>query len=371
MTIHLFQPLTQRGITFRNRIAVSPMCQYSSEDGFATDWHLVHLGSRAVGGAALVMMEATAVEARGRISPFDQGIWKDEHIEFLTRIAAFLKQFGAVAGIQLAHAGRKASVRRPWEGGAAIPAAEGGWQTVAPSATPFRPADPVPAELSKSEIHAMVDGFVAAARRALQAGFQLVELHGAHGYLMHQFLSPLSNHRTDEYGGAFENRIRFALETIEAVRAAWPQELPLWLRISATDWVKGGWSIEDSIALARRAKPMGVDLIDCSSGGASLEQKIPMAPGYQVPFAERIRAEAGIPTGAVGLITNPEQAEHIIGSGQADMVLLAREFLRDPYFPLHAAGALGAELDPPAQYLRAFTRPDPNSMTPGTGLRRP
>jgi 2,4-dienoyl-CoA reductase-like NADH-dependent reductase (Old Yellow Enzyme family) len=361
MNFHLFEPLTQRGVTFRNRIAVSPMCQYSSEDGFANDWHLVHLGSRAVGGAALVMMEATAVEARGRISPFDQGIWKDEHIPFLTRIAAFLKQFGAVAGIQLAHAGRKASVRRPWEGGAAIPASEGGWQTVAPSAVPFRPSDPAPAELSKSEIHAAVNAFVAAARRAFEAGFQLVEIHGAHGYLLHQFLSPLSNRRSDEYGGAFENRSRFALETIEAVRAAWPPELPLWLRISATDWVDGGWSIDDSAALARRVKPLGVDLIDCSSGGSSLEQKIPMAPGYQVPFAERIRAEAGIATGAVGLITEPEQAEHIIAAGQADMVLLAREFLRDPYFPLHAAHSLAAQLEPPAQYLRAFPPPEPRT----------
>ena len=356
MSVHLFQPLTQRGIQFRNRIAVSPMCQYSSEDGFAGDWHLVHLGSRAVGGAALVMMEATAVEARGRISPFDQGIWKDEHVAFLRRIAAFLKTFGAVAGIQLAHAGRKASVRRPWEGGAAIPVADGGWQTVAPSAIPFRPGDSTPVELSKGEIHTVMDAFVAAARRALQAGFQLVELHGAHGYLMHQFLSPLSNRRTDGYGGSFANRVRFALETVEAVRAAWPQDLPVWLRLSATDWVDGGWSIDDSVALARLVKPMGVDLIDCSSGGSSLEQKIPMGPGYQVPFAERIRAEAGISTGAVGLISTPEQAERIVSSGQADMVLLAREFLRDPYFPLHAARALGAELDPPAQYLRAFSR---------------
>ncbi len=356
MTAHLFDPLTQRGVVFRNRIAVSPMCQYSSEDGFANDWHLTHLGSRAVGGAALVMMEATAVEARGRISPFDQGIWKDDHVEFLTRIAAFLKQFGAVAGIQLAHAGRKASVQRPWEGGSAIPGNRGGWQTVAPSALAFRPEDPTPAELSKNEIGAIVDAFVAAARRALRAGFQLVELHGAHGYLMHQFLSPISNRRTDEYGGAFENRIRFALETIEAVRAAWPQDLPLWLRISASDWVEGGWSIDDSVALARRVKSMGVDLIDCSSGGSSLEQKIPMGPGYQVPFAERIRAEAGIATGAVGLITTAEQAEEIVGSGQADMVLLAREFLRDAYFPLRAAHALGAKLDPPVQYQRAFPR---------------
>jgi 2,4-dienoyl-CoA reductase-like NADH-dependent reductase (Old Yellow Enzyme family) len=361
MNIHLFQPLTQRGVTFRNRIAVSPMCQYSSEDGFANDWHLVHLGSRAVGGAALVLMEATAVEARGRISPFDQGIWKDEHIPFLTRIASFLKQFGAVAGVQLAHAGRKASVRRPWEGGAAIPEGEGGWQTVAPSAVPFRPSDPVPAELSKSEIHATVNAFVAATRRALQTGFQVAEIHGAHGYLLHEFLSPLSNRRSDEYGGPFENRIRFALETIEAVRAAWPQELPLWLRISATDWVDGGWTIDDSVQLARRVKPMGVDLIDCSSGGSSLEQKIAMAPGYQVPFAERIRAEAGIATGAVGMIMEPEQAEQIIGDGKADMVLLAREFLRDPYFPLNAAHALGAEIEPPLQYLRAFPPPEPRA----------
>ena len=353
---HLFEPLTLRGITFRNRIAVSPMCQYSSEDGFASDWHLVHLGSRAVGGAALVMMEATAVEARGRISPFDQGIWKDEHVDFLTRIAAFVRQFGAVAGIQLAHAGRKASTKRPWEGGAAIPINEGGWQTVAPSAVPFRASDTIPHELSKSEIRAITEAFVAGARRALRAGFQLVELHGAHGYLMHEFLSPLSNRRTDEYGGSLENRMRFALETVEAVRAAWPQELPLWLRISSTDWVDGGWNADDSVELARRVKAMGVNLIDCSSGGSSLEQKIPMGPGYQVPFAEQIRAEAGIPTAAVGLITSAEQAEQIVASGQADMVMLAREFLRDPYFPLHAADVLGAEVHPPAQYLRAFAK---------------
>ncbi len=330
------------------------MCQYSSHDGFANDWHLAHLGVRAVGGAGLVTMEATAVEARGRISAFDQGIWKDEHVAFLSRIAAFLKEYGAVAGIQLAHAGRKASVRRPWEGGAALPLDEGGWQTVAPSPIPFRAGDPAPAELSKSEIVTVLDAFVAAARRALQAGFQLVELHAAHGYLMHQFLSPLSNRRTDEYGGPFENRIRFALETIEAVRAAWPEDLPLWLRISATDWVQGGWSIEDSVELARRVKPMGVDLIDCSSGGNSTEQKITLGPGYQVPFAERIRAEVGIATGAVGLITTAEQAEEIIASGKADMALLAREFLRDPYFPLHAARELGTKLDPPVQYGRAF-----------------
>lgn len=354
MSAHLFTPLTLRGVTFRNRIAVSPMCQYSSQDGFANDWHLVHLGSRAIGGAGLVTMEATAVEARGRISPWDHGIWKEEHIEFLSRIAAFLKGYGAVAGIQLAHAGRKASSRRPWEGGAAIPESEGGWRPVAPSAIPFRQGDPAPAELSKEDIHRVVNAFAEAAKRALRAGFQAIELHGAHGYLMHEFLSPLSNHRTDEYGGPFENRIRFGLETIEAVRAAWPAELPLLLRISATDWMEGGWGIEDSVELARRVKPLGVDLIDCSSGGSSLEQKIPMAPGYQVPFAERIRREADILTGAVGLITAAHQADEIVRSGQADLVSLARQFLRDPYFPLRAARELGAQLDPPAQYLRAW-----------------
>jgi 2,4-dienoyl-CoA reductase-like NADH-dependent reductase (Old Yellow Enzyme family) len=355
MSAHLFTPLTLRGVTFRNRIAVSPMCQYSSDDGFANDWHLVHLGSRAIGGAGLVMMEATAVEARGRISPWDHGIWKDEHVEFLSRITAFLEQYGAAAGIQLAHAGRKASTRRPWEGGAVIPESEGGWQAVAPSAIAFRPGDPAPSELSKDEIRALLKAFPEAAKRALAAGFQVIELHGAHGYLMHEFFSPLSNRRADEYGGSFENRIRFGLETVEAVRAAWPERLPLLLRISATDWVQGGWDIEDSVELARRVKPMGVDLIDCSSGGISLEQKIPLGPGYQVPFAERIRREVGIPTGAVGLITDAPQADEIVRSGQADLVLLARQFLRDPYFPLHAARELGVQLDPPIQYLRAFS----------------
>jgi 2,4-dienoyl-CoA reductase-like NADH-dependent reductase (Old Yellow Enzyme family) len=330
------------------------MCQYSSQDGFASDWHLVHLGCRAAGGAGLVMMEASAVEARGRISPWDHGIWKDGHIEFLSRITAFVKQHGAAAGIQLAHAGRKASVRRPWEGGEAIPESDGGWPTVAPSAIPFRPNDPAPLPLSRDEIQVVVDAFAQAARRAHRAGFQVIELHGAHGYLMHEFFSPLSNQRTDEYGGAFENRIRFGLEIVAAVRAVWPEDLPLLLRISASDWVEGGWDIADSVELARRVKPMGVDLIDCSSGGNSLAQKIPLAPGYQVPFAERIRREAGIPTGAVGMITESHQADEIVGSGQADLVLLARQFLRDPYFPLHAARELGEKLDPPTQYLRAF-----------------
>jgi 2,4-dienoyl-CoA reductase-like NADH-dependent reductase (Old Yellow Enzyme family) len=350
----LLTPISIREVAFRNRIAVSPMCQYSASDGFAGDWHLVHLGSRAVGGAGLVMMEATAVEARGRISPQDTGIWKDDHIAFLSRITCFVMQQGAVAGIQLAHAGRKASVRPPWEGGAAIPQEAGGWQTVAPSALPFRPEDPVPAELSKPEIHSLADAFRAAAVRALQAGFQVVEIHGAHGYLIHQFLSPLSNRRDDEYGGAFDNRIRFALDVAQAVRGAWPLHLPLFLRISATDWMEGGWTSDDSVELARRVKPLGVDLIDCSSGGSSPRAKIPLAPGYQVPFAERIRRQAGILTGAVGLITTPAQADEIIRSGKADMVLLAREFLRDPYFPLRAAQALSQKLNPPVQYGRAW-----------------
>src|SRR5579872_1748211 len=304
----LFSPLTIRGVEFRNRIAVSPMCQYSSEDGFANDWHLVHLGSRAAGGASLVFTEATAVEARGRISPADLGIWKDEHIEFLGRVARFIKKQGAIPGMQIAHAGRKASTRVPWEGGAPIPVEEGGWPTVAPSAIPFRDTEPAPRELTIVDIQEIVEAFAAAARRALTAGFEVVEIHGAHGYLIHEFLSPLSNHRTDEYGGSFENRIRVALQVTAAVRAAWPQNLPLFLRISASDWVDGGWTIEESVELAWRVRDLGVDLIDCSSGGASLQQKIPLTPGYQVPFAERIRREAGIPTGAVGLITTPEQA---------------------------------------------------------------
>ena len=351
---HLFTPLTIRGITFRNRIAVSPMCQYSSRDGFANDWHLVHLGSRAVGGAGLVMMEATAVEDRGRISSGDQGIWKDEHIPFLSRIAEFLKQQGAVAGIQLAHAGRKASTRVPWQGGGFIPPSEGGWIPVAPSAVPFQPDDPAPHALSSDEIRCVVEAFAAAARRALRAGFQLIEIHAAHGYLAHEFLSPLSNHRTDEYGGSFENRIRFPLEVTQAVRAAWPEDLPLWMRISATDWAEGGWTLDESVELAKRVRGMGVDLIDCSSGALTLKQKIALGPGYQVPFADRIRREADIMTGAVGMITEPEQADAIVREGRADVVLLAREFLRDPYFPLRAARKLGVEIKPPVQYGRAW-----------------
>jgi 2,4-dienoyl-CoA reductase-like NADH-dependent reductase (Old Yellow Enzyme family) len=330
------------------------MCQYSSVDGFANDWHLVHLGSRAVGGAGLVMMEATAVEARGRISPGDQGIWKDDHVEFLTKIATFLRGQGAVAGIQLAHAGRKASVRVPWEGGAQIPVGAGGWLPVAASAIPFRPQDAAPHELSKDEIHEVVEAFVDGARRALRAGFQVVEIHAAHGYLAHEFLSPLSNQRQDEYGGSFENRIRFTVEVTKAVRAVWPEELPVFMRISAIDWAPGGWTLDESVELARRSRSLGVDLIDCSSGGLANHQKIELGPGYQVPFAERIRREAGIPTGAVGLITTAQQADEIVRSGKADMVLLAREMLRDPYFPLHAARVLGVEPKAPVQYGRAF-----------------
>jgi 2,4-dienoyl-CoA reductase-like NADH-dependent reductase (Old Yellow Enzyme family) len=353
-TAELFAPLVIRDITFRNRIGVSPMCQYACEDGFATDWHLVHLGSRAVGGAAMVMVEATGVERRGLISPFDMGIYKDEHIAPLARIAEFVKQQGAIAAIQLAHAGRKGSTQRPWEGGAVVPQSAGGWQTVAPSPVPFRPEDPAPAELSLSGIREVIDAFAAAARRALRGGFQLVEIHAAHGYLLHQFLSPLSNFRRDEYGGAFENRIRLLLEVAATVRSEWPAHLPLFVRISATDWVEAGWSIEDSVNLARRLKDLGVDLVDCSSGGSSLQAQIPLAPGYQVPFAARIRRETGVRTAAVGLITTPAQANDVIRSGSADMVLLAREFLRDPYFPLHAAQALAAPVEAPVRYRRAF-----------------
>ena len=299
-------------------------------------------------------MEASAVEARGRISPQDQGIWKDDHIAFLARIAAFVRQQGAVAAIQLAHAGRKASTRRPWDGPGLVPLDIGGWQPVAPSALPFQPGDPAPAELSRAEIAGLAEAFAAAARRALAAGFQVVELHFAHGYLVHEFLSPLSNRRTDEYGGSFDNRIRFALETARAVRAVWPDSLPLLVRISASDWVEGGWDIGESVELARRLHALGVDLIDCSSGGLAPQQKIPLGPGYQVPFAARIRQEAEVPTAAVGMITTPQQAAEIVRTGKADLVLLAREFLRDPYFPLHAAKALGEAVQPPVQYGRAF-----------------
>jgi len=355
----LFTPLVIRDVTLPNRIAVSPMCEYSSDDGFANDWHLVHLGSRAVGGAALVIAEATAVERDGRITPGDLGIWKDEHIDFLRRITTFIKTQGAVPAMQLAHAGRKASTRVPWEGGTAIPPGEpDGWQVMGPSAVPFLAGDPVPQALTIPEIRRIVDAFAVAARRALTAGFEVIEIHGAHGYLLHEFLSPLSNFRTDEYGGAFENRIRLTLDVAQAVRQEIGAGVPLFLRISASDWTEGGWAIEDSVELARRAQSLGVDLIDVSSGGNVPGAKIPVGPGYQVPFAERIRAATGILTGAVGMITTPEQADSLIQSGQADLVLLAREFLRDPYFAMRAAHHLGVPVSMPKQYLRAY----PNSV---------
>ncbi len=353
-TAQLFTSLRIRDIEFPNRIAVSPMCQYSCEDGFANDWHLVHLGSRAVGGAALVPTEAAAVEARGRISPWDLGIWKDEHIEPLARIARFVKSRGSVPGIQLAHAGRKASTDVPWRGGRPIALSEGGWQPVAPSAIPFTSESPAPAELQVGQIESIVAAFAAAAQRALQAGFEVIELHGAHGYLIHEFLSPFSNQRTGEYGGSLRNRMRFALQVVEAIRQVWPARLPLFLRISGTDWANGGWDIDQSVELARAAQLLGVDLVDCSSGGTLPRVSIPLGPGYQVPFSERIRRDTGILTGAVGLITGPSQAEEIIRSGSADMVFLAREFLREPYWPIKAAQELGADLRVPEQYLRAF-----------------
>lgn len=354
---HLFSPLPIRAITLPNRIAVSPMCQYSCEDGCANDWHLVHLGSRAVGGAGLVMVEATAVEARGRISPGDMGLWKDEHIEPLARIARFVKKQGSIPGIQLAHAGRKASTDVPWRGGSPLSESQGRWQPVAPSPIPFDHGHPLPAELTVIDIKAIVRAFAGAAQRALQAGFEVIELHGAHGYLMHEFVSPLSNHRTDEYGGSFENRTRFTLEVVNAVRAVWPERLPLFLRISASDWVDGGWTIDDSVRLAQAVEPLGIDLIDCSSGGMVPHANIPLAPGYQVPFAKRIRRESKLLTGAVGLITDPAQADNIIRTGEADLVLLAREFLREPYWPLNASRELDGGLAAPVQYARAFAAP--------------
>ena len=349
----LFSPLTIKGVTFRNRIAVSPMCQYSAVEGFASDWHLVHLGSRAVGGAALIIQEATAVSPEGRISPDDLGIWTDGHIEKLLPITAFIHSQGAVAGIQLAHAGRKASASAPWLGNKFLQPSEGGWQTVSASATPFRATDGMPVALTIAHIDKVVDDFKQAAARAVQAGYKVLEVHAAHGYLIHQFLSPLINVRTDEYGGSFENRIRLLLEVITAVQTEWPADNPLFVRLSCTDWAEGGWDIEESVKLSGVLKGMGVDLIDASSGGAVLHQKIAVGPGYQVVFAERIRKEAGLATGAVGLITSAQQAEGIVATGQADMVLLARQLLRDPYFPLHAAKALGAEVHWPPQYERA------------------
>lgn len=329
------------------------MCQYSSIDGFANDWHLVHLGSRAVGGAGLIITEATAVSPEGRITPDDLGIWKDEHIPFLKRITSFIESQGSIAGTQLAHAGRKASHQSPWKGGKAIPGSEGSWQTVAPSALAFTQSEPAPFALDSNGIEKVKIDFEKAALRSLEAGFKVLEIHAAHGYLLHEFLSPLSNSRTDAYGGSFENRIRLVLEVTEQVRTVWPEEYPLFVRISATDWTEGGWTIQESVALSVILKSKGVDLIDCSTGGNVPHAKIPVAPGYQVEFAEKIKKETGILTGAVGFITTAQEAETIISTGQADLVLLAREFLRDPHFPLHAAQKLLVDMTWPVQYERA------------------
>ncbi len=357
----LFQPLTLRQLTLPNRIAVSPMCQYSAKAGMANDWHLVHLGSRAVGGAGLVIIEATAVSPDGRISPEDLGIWSDEHVEPLRRITRFIEAQGSLAGVQLAHAGRKASTWRPWLGKhGSVPIAAGGWTPVGPSAIAFSPEHAVPTALDEAGIAAVVQAFVEAAERSLAAGFKIAEVHAAHGYLLHQFLSPLSNQRQDRYGGSFDNRIRLLLEVTTAVRAVWPEELPLFVRLSATDWVEDGWNADETVELARRLKEIGVDLIDVSSGGTAASAEIPVGPGYQTQFAERVRKEAGIATGTVGMITEAVQAEHILRTGQADLILLARELLRDPYWPLHAAEYLRDNSVPwPAQYVRAAHRDTP------------
>ena len=355
--IHLLSPLAIRGVRIRNRIVVSPMCQYSAIDGMANDWHLVHLGSRAVGGAGLVIVEATAVTPEGRISPGDVGLWDDWHIEPLARIARFLTRMGAMPGIQLSHAGRKASTVPPLSGGGSLSPEDGAWRTLAPSPIPFMDGYPVPRAMEKSDIKQLVALFVAAGRRAVQAGFRIIEVHAAHGYLIHQFLSALSNHRTDEYGGSLENRMRLALEVAAALRNELPEDMPLFVRISSTDWHDGGWDLEQSVALARQLKTIGVDLIDASSGGLIPGVNVPLGPGYQVPFASAIREQANIMTGAVGLITEPLQANEIVTSGQADLVILAREMLREPYWALKAEVTLGGEASWPPQYSRAFPWP--------------
>lgn len=348
----LLSPLTVKNVTLKNRIAMSPMCQYTAKDGFANDWHLVHLGTRAVGGAGLIIAEATAVSPEGRISPGDLGLWSDEHIEPLKRVADFIHGQGSVAGIQIAHAGRKASCALPREGGKQLDLNGGGWNTVAPSAIPFSPGERAPEMLSKEAILQVISAFRAAAIRAREAGFKVIEIHSAHGYLLQEFLSPFSNHRTDEYGGSFENRTRLLIGVTEAVKEVWPEKNPLFVRISSTDWTEGGWTLEESIGLAGLLKSAGVDLIDCSSGGNIFNAKIPAAPGYQVPFAGALR-KTGIMTGAVGLITSSEQAEEILREGKADLIMMGRELLRNPYFPLQAAKELGEEIQWPGQYLRA------------------
>lgn len=351
---HLLSPLKIKNIELKNRIVVSPMCEYSSHDGFANDWHLVHLGSRAVGGAGLIITEATAVSSEGRISSADLGIYKDEHITKLKQITDFIEAQGAVAGVQLAHAGRKASHNVPWNGGKQIPSDQpNGWKAVAPSPIPFSEVEETPIELDKAGIEKVKADFKAAAKRAIAAGFKVIELHGAHGYLLHQFLSPVSNKRTDEYGGSFENRIRLLTEVIETIQEVWPKENLLFVRISATEWTEGGWTADDSVALAKILKDKGVDLMDCSTGGNIANAKIPLKQGYQVEFSEKVKKESGILTGAVGLITTPFQADEIIQEGEADLIFLAREMLRDPQFPLRAAHELGHEIKWPVQYERA------------------
>jgi 2,4-dienoyl-CoA reductase-like NADH-dependent reductase (Old Yellow Enzyme family) len=348
----LFAPITIKNISLKNRIVVSPMCQYSSTDGYSSDWHLVHLGSRAVGGAGLIFTEATAVSPEGRISPGDLGIWKDEHIKGLSRIVSFIHLHGAISGIQLAHAGRKASCAVPREGGKQLDESHGGWPTMAPSGIPFQAGERAPESLDKKGILKVISDFKEAAGRALAAGFKVIEIHSAHGYLLHEFLSPLSNKRTDEFGGSFENRIRILLQVVDAIKSIWPPANPLFVRISATDWTEGGWTLEESVNLAYKLKEAGADLIDCSSGGNVYNASIPVSPGYQVPFSEAVR-KTGILTGAVGFITNSMQAESILDEEKADLVFLARQSLRDPYFPLHAARELDVDVTWPGQYLRA------------------
>lgn len=353
MSATLFTPLQIKDINFKNRIAIAPMCQYSAIDGFANDWHLVHLGSRAIGGVSLIIQEATAVSPEGRISPEDLGIWKDEHIQKLQQINQFISGQNSVPGIQLAHAGRKASVSSPWNGNKKLDATQGGWQTVAPSAIGYHDNEATPVAMDSEAIQKVITDFKTATKRSVEAGYKVVEIHAAHGYLLHQFLSPLSNERTDNYGGSFENRIRLTLEVVEAVQTEWPSNLPLFVRISATDWAEGGWNAEESVALSRILKEKGVDLIDVSSGALVSHQKIPVGPNYQVPFADQIKSEAGILTGAVGLITEAKQAEEIVASGKADMVLFARESLRDPNLALTFAHDLEADITWPKQYERA------------------
>jgi 2,4-dienoyl-CoA reductase-like NADH-dependent reductase (Old Yellow Enzyme family) len=352
----LFSSFQLRKKTFKNRIFVSPMCQYSSENGVPNDWHLVHLGARAVGGAAMVMVEATAVSPEGRISPWDSGMWSDDHAVAFQRITAFVKAQGSIPGIQLAHAGRKASIDVPWRGDEPLSPDKGGWQPMAPSALAFREGSPVPEEMTPEAVEKVVSQFRAAAQRSVQAGFEILELHMAHGYLLHEFLSPLSNRRKDDFGGSLENRERFPLKVAEKVREVWPESLPLFVRISCTDWVDGGWDLGQSIDFCKRLKELGIDLIDCSSGGLVPGAVIPAGPGYQTPFAAAIRREVGIPTGAVGYITEPSQAEQILATGQADVIIMAREMLRRPYWPLHAARSLNVDIPWPNQYKRAKQR---------------